>query len=158
MRHTRMITGTVVVIFIVMAVALSILSRQKEAPGLVDGRLMSCPDTPNCVCSEYPANQAFVEPLGFEGNSATAWSRVTAAVRDSGGKIVREEGDYLAATYTSKVFRFIDDLELRLDSRAGHIHVRSASRVGHSDLGVNRKRVEKLRKLYLEAAEANVEP
>jgi uncharacterized protein (DUF1499 family) len=57
----------------------------------------------------------------------------------------------LWATFTSKVFRFVDDVELRLDPQNNCIQVRSASRIGYSDLGVNRQRIDKLRALYLEA-------
>jgi len=62
-----------------------------------------------------------------------------------GGKIQEEHDGYLWATFTSRVFRFVDDVEFRMVPSDGIIHVRSGSRVGYSDLGVNRKRVEKLR-------------
>jgi uncharacterized protein (DUF1499 family) len=65
-----------------------------------------------------------------------------------GGKIEEEHDDYLWTTFTSRVFRFVDDVEFRMVSAAGKIHVRSGSRVGYSDLGVNRRRVEKLRALF----------
>jgi len=62
-----------------------------------------------------------------------------------GGKIVLEDGSYLWATFSTRIFRFIDDLELRMDEESDVIHVRSSSRVGYSDLGANRRRVEDLR-------------
>jgi uncharacterized protein (DUF1499 family) len=65
-----------------------------------------------------------------------------------GGKIQEEHEGYLWATFTSKVFRFVDDVEFRMVSADGIVHVRSGSRVGYSDLGVNRRRVEKLRTLF----------
>ena len=61
-----------------------------------------------------------------------------------GGSIQAEKADYLAATFTSSIFRFVDDLEIRIDTGQKMIHVRSASRIGHGDGGVNRKRVEHL--------------
>ena len=67
-----------------------------------------------------------------------------------GGRIEAESDHYLAATFSSAIFGFVDDLEIRVDSSERVIHIRSASRVGHSDMGVNRKRTELLRKLYLE--------
>ncbi|MDQ6965890.1 MAG: DUF1499 domain-containing protein, partial [Mariprofundaceae bacterium] len=57
------------------------------------------------------------------------------------------DDDYLHATFTSRLFRFVDDVELHRDAASGVVHIRSASRVGHSDFGVNRKRVEVIRKL-----------
>ena len=64
---------------------------------------------------------------------------------DMGGRIRAEETGYLAGTFTSSIFRFVDDLEVRIDSDRNTVHLRSASRVGRSDLGANRKRVERLK-------------
>jgi len=69
-------------------------------------------------------------------------------IQRMGGEIVDDQDAYLAATFSSGLFGFVDDLEIRVDRPAGLIHVRSASRVGHGDAGVNRKRVERLRSLY----------
>lgn len=114
--------------------------------GIQEGRLLPCPDTPNCVSSEpgEPEGSA-IDPLAFEGDPGDSWARARTAVEAVGGAIVSEEAGYLRATCASLLFRFVDDLELRLDVEAGVIHVRSASRTGHSDMGANRKRVERLR-------------
>jgi len=69
-------------------------------------------------------------------------------IGEMGGSVQLEKADYLAATFTSSLFRFVDDLELRIDTVQKTIHLRSASRVGHSDLGVNRKRVERLKNAF----------
>ena len=66
-------------------------------------------------------------------------------IQDLGGKVDIADESYIAATFSSKVFGFVDDVELRADAEAGVIHVRSASRVGRSDLGANRRRVESIR-------------
>jgi uncharacterized protein (DUF1499 family) len=65
-----------------------------------------------------------------------------------GARVITETETYVHATFTSRVFRFVDDLEFYFVLDAPVIHVRSASRVGYSDLGVNRKRVEKIRKAF----------
>ena len=65
-----------------------------------------------------------------------------------GGDVQVESGNYLAATFTSAIFKFVDDLEIRIDSTEEVIHIRSASRVGYSDMGVNKKRTELLKKLF----------
>ncbi len=91
---------------------------------------------------------AFVEPLRFEDDVATAWERAQRAVIELGGAILRVDNGYLAATFKTPLFRFVDDVELRLDGTNRVIHVRSASRVGRSDLGENRKRVAELRRLF----------
>lgn len=113
--------------------------------GLLDGKLRPCPDQPNCVCSE-PGTQVShrVQPIRFSGSSAGIWVELKRNISAMGGKIIDEQPGYLHAEFTSRVFRFVDDMELRLQEQDGLIHVRSASRIGHADFGVNRKRVGKL--------------
>ena len=114
-------------------------SRSGSAPGLTDGRLAACPSSPNCVSSEAgsPAEQR------VELFPADAWQQIPAAIADLGGSITQQESDYISAEFTSNIFRFTDDVEFRRAEDA--VHVRSASRVGHSDMGANRARVEALR-------------
>jgi len=113
------------------------------AGGIVDGRLAPCPSTPNCVCSDH-GGEASVAPLGFTGNVDDAWRAARAAIEATGGIVIRADASYLHATYTTRVLRFVDDVELRLDAAARVIHVRSASRVGRYDFGVNEKRVTRI--------------
>ena len=108
--------------------------------------MAACPSSPNCVSSRAPDDAHRVEPLAMAGDPAAAFERAVEAVRAlPRTTVVTEEAGYLHAECRSRLFRFIDDLELELDADAGVIQVRSASRVGHSDLGVNRRRVEALR-------------
>ena len=124
---------------------LSIISRSKPSVGMVAGRLRPCSARPNCVCSEDKDLPSYVNPLAFRGTAEDSWERAKRIIREMGGKIVREEDCYLWATFRTRVFRFIDDMELRLDEENDVIHVRSSSRVGYSDMGANRRRVEELR-------------
>jgi uncharacterized protein (DUF1499 family) len=94
-----------------------------------------------------------VEPLVFEGPPETAWKKLSRTVRDAGGTIREDTGTYLWATFQTRLFRFVDDTEFRMVAAEGVIHVRSASRVGYWDLGVNRKRVERLRARFEGTAE-----
>jgi len=114
--------------------------------GIVDGKLRACPDSPNCVCSEaYAETDAshHIPPVKLSGNNTEApWKLLRQTIIDQGGQIIREDNSYLHAEFTSSIFRFVDDLELRMDRQNGLIHLRSASRVGRSDLGANRKRIE----------------
>lgn len=123
-------------------------SQKQPQLGLIDGKLGPCPDSPNCVSSEHEAGASHVEPLSFTGDTQGAWKNAREAVLNIGGNIEKETDDYLWATFTSRLFRFVDDLELRMDKTSYNIHVRSASRVGYSDLGVNRERVKNLRKSF----------
>ena len=139
-----------IALFVISAVLLTALSCASNPPKvqLVDGRLKACPNSPNCVSSESDSPSSRVEPLTFQGLPEKAWGDLKETIRDMGGEIQEEHDGYLWATFTTRLFRFVDDVELRMVSTNGIIHVRSGSRVGYSDLGVNRRRVEKLRTLF----------
>lgn len=140
-------------VLVAVLVALSFMSREPGTLGIEEGGLRPCPDSPNCVVSE--GRLPNTEPLLFDGEAASAWEVAKRSVETIGGTIRREEDGYLWATFTSRVFRFVDDLELRMDRQRGSIHVRSASRVGHSDLGVNANRVKALHRAFRERTGAN---
>jgi uncharacterized protein (DUF1499 family) len=139
-----------IVLFVIPVVLLTILSCASKPPKveLVDGKLRPCPSSPNCVSSESESAPSQVDPLTFKGQPEQAWDELKDTLREMGGKIQEEHTGYLWATFTSNLFRFVDDVEFRMIPAEGVIHVRSGSRVGHSDLGVNRKRVEKLRVIF----------
>ena len=118
---------------------------------LPDGKLRPCPDSPNCVCSEHESREHWIEPLSFSGEANAAWQRLTDILRNfPRTKIVAETADYIEGRVRTRIFRFEDVLEFRLDRIANLIHIRSASQIGYSDLGANRRRVELLRKLFCE--------
>jgi uncharacterized protein (DUF1499 family) len=114
--------------------------------GLQGGRLRPCPDTPNCVSSEVgTAPDKLVQPFAAPSGRAD-FARLAALVAAwPRTEVITTSDGYLHAESTSLLLRFKDDVEFRLDSDARVIHVRSASRLGKGDLGVNRKRVEGLR-------------
>jgi uncharacterized protein (DUF1499 family) len=114
--------------------------------GARDGRLKACPDSPNCVNSQATDEAHAIAPLAYKGNATTAMRTLAKIVAATpGATIVTERGDYLQATFATPTMGFVDDVEFLLDPVRGVIDVRSASRLGHSDLGVNRKRIESLR-------------
>ncbi len=111
--------------------------------------LKPCPDSPNCVSSLATDKDHRVEPLEFQGDPAEAWDRLLQIVKQmKRTEIVTKEEGYLHAEVHSALFGFVDDVEFQLDPTGQRIDVRSASRKGHSDLGVNRKRVERIRELF----------
>lgn len=112
--------------------------------------LKPCPSSPNCVSSLAEEGETHrVPPLSWTGDLAPAKARLRHAVLAAGNAaFVVEEDRYWHLEFRSRIFRFVDDVEFLFVPQAGLIHVRSASRVGHSDLGVNRKRVEKIRSLF----------
>ena len=127
---------------------ISLISRGQTPPGIVDGQLAKCPTSPNCVCSERDSEKGYIEPITYTGDSDQAWSAFRQAIESTGGTVEKDEDGYLWASYRSLIFRFIDDVECRLDTDTNTIHIRSAARSGYSDFGVNRKRVEQIRSEY----------
>lgn len=122
---------------------LGVISRSGQPPGMENGRLSVCSQKPNCVSSEEETDsQHKVEPI--TAGSLTI-KQLALLVEDMGGKVVLVNNAYLAAEFSSSLFGFVDDLELRIDLQDDLLHIRSASRVGHSDFGVNRKRVDQIR-------------
>ncbi len=143
-----------------LAARLAYLSATAPVPpaGLVDGRLRPCPPTPNCVSSESSAPEARIEPLHFQGPPELAWADLRRTLTVMGGTVVREQDGFLWVTFTSRIFRFVDDVECRLVAAQGSIEVRSASRVGKGDLGVNRRRMDELRARFGQTRGAVVAP
>ena len=114
--------------------------------GVTNGRLAPCPSSANCVSTQADDAEHRIEPLTFRGLPATALQRLKAVIsRQPRMKIVAETENYLHVEATSLLFRFVDDVEFYIDEAAGVIHFRSASRIGSSDLGANRIRMERLR-------------
>jgi len=117
--------------------------------GVNDGRLAPCPYSPNCVSSQSTDASHSVVPLTYSGRAADAMKTLTAIVQTFPRTSVITISDrYLHAEFTSAIFRFVDDVEFLVDDTAQVIHVRSASRMGYSDLGVNRKRIETIRQRW----------
>ena len=133
------------VLIVLAMLAVSCTSQGKWPAGMTKGKLAPCPGRPNCVSSEDDAEASRIKPLTFTGTPEAAWVCLKRAVEGIGGTIEREDNDYIWAIFKTKLFRFVDDMEFRMDAPNCLIHVRSASRVGYSDLGVNRRRVETLR-------------
>ncbi len=115
----------------------------------VSGILAPCPSSPNCVCSQDPDSDHQIAPLAFTDSPDAAWIRLKRVVGEfPRTRIVEERPDYLRAEFTTAILRFVDDVEFLMDGPGRRIQVRSASRVGHSDLGANRERVEQLRAAF----------
>jgi len=114
--------------------------------GIKDGKLAPCPSTPNCVSSQSSDREHAVEPLSFTGTVAEAHAEIRKIILSmKRSRIITDMDSYIHAEFSSAVFRFVDDVEFQFDEGTKVIHVRSAARLGHSDLGVNRRRVEDIR-------------
>lgn len=117
--------------------------------GVANGRLLECPDTPNCVCSQDLDPEHAVRPLAMKKEAAATMADLRALLSGMpGAAITGQSSNYLRAEFSSRVFRFVDDLETWVDPANRTVQIRSASRVGRSDLGANRRRVEQIRRLW----------
>jgi uncharacterized protein (DUF1499 family) len=115
--------------------------------GLRDGKLSECPDSPNCVSSQTSKKDHAIDPLSYNGSYSEAKQALLSIISSLPRTKITDDNDrYIHVTFTSRLMRFVDDVEFLFDEPNKQIHVRSASRVGYSDMGVNRKRVEDLRK------------
>lgn len=122
--------------------------RPPEGLGVRDGRLKPCPETPNCVNSQDQGSAA-VPPIAYRGSANLAWQRLATIIETMPRTTVTHKSShYLRAEAASRLLGFLDDVEFLLDDNASVIHVRSASRLGYSDLGVNRRRIEQVRTLF----------
>ena len=112
--------------------------------GVQDGHLTDCPPSPNCVSSQARDSEHRIAPLPLQGDPANTRTRLLSLLAQTPRvAVVTQDAYYLRAEFTSQVMRFVDDVEFLIGPEA--VEVRSASRLGHSDLGVNRERIEGLR-------------
>lgn len=117
--------------------------------GIENGQLKQCPKTPNCVNSQAKDEKHFIEPILINATPLEAKNYILKILNElNQSKIIVVEDNYIRAEFISKIFRFVDDVEFYFyETKSSEliIHIRSASRVGFSDLGVNRKRIEQIR-------------
>jgi uncharacterized protein (DUF1499 family) len=114
--------------------------------GVQAGQLAACPNSPNCVSSQAEDEGHRIVPLAFSGDAAEAMARLAQVVaRQPGATIVTQRSDYLYATFQTRMMGFVDDVEFVANRAQNRIDVRSASRLGYGDFGVNRKRIEAVR-------------
>jgi len=129
-------------------------SSTDQAPGLAD-----CPNRPNCVSSLAGDEKHRVAPLTFCGSPAEAAARLVSVLEQlKGSKIVSQTDTAIRAEFTSTVFRFVDDVDFGFDAAHHRIDLRSASRVGYFDFGVNRRRVEEIRRRFDAASSSPAQP
>lgn len=148
-RRSVTIIALVAIAAMMPLALLSVWSQRASAIGLVEGRLADCPKTNNCVCTQDKDARRRLDPIKITCSSREAIRRLESVVGEMPGAEVRtRQENYLHVEFTSKFFRFVDDAEFLIDEAAGLIHFRSASRVGRSDFGVNRRRMEIVREKF----------
>jgi uncharacterized protein (DUF1499 family) len=117
--------------------------------GIQDGKLPACPNTPNCVSSQAASEDTEhqIAAIAYSSAPTEAMNKLKQLIQGMDRtQVITETQDYLYVEFTSALMGFVDDVEFYLDpTTPGQIQVRSASRLGQSDLGVNRKRIEEIR-------------
>jgi uncharacterized protein (DUF1499 family) len=160
-RRRRVLTTVAIVISIAAACIagmflLSVMASPPSDLGVRDGRLAKCPDSPNCVSTQAEDRDHWIAPLTVQKDSKNAIDVLEGIVLQlPRTQIIEKSPNYLRAEFRSAFFRFVDDVEFYVETESGHVHFRSASRVGRSDLGVNRVRMEQIRSLFHAAQPAS---
>lgn len=150
-RSSRVLTGIAIVMLIMTATTAGLFLRSLTASrppdlGVRDGRLAVCPDSPNCVSTQAEDREHWIAPLTFQQDPDSVLDVLDEIVRrQPRTRVIERSPNYLYFEFRSAFFRFVDDVEFCVEPESGRIHFRSASRVGHSDMGVNRARMELIR-------------
>ncbi len=112
-------------------------------------RLTPCPSSPNCVSSLSKDRKHAIEPLRYNGSRDDAVKKLLGILeKQKDAHVTIAEPGYIQAEFRSRIFRFVDDVEFLFSDQNKTIHLKSASRRGYSDLGANRRRVERLRRAF----------
>jgi uncharacterized protein (DUF1499 family) len=130
---------------------LSMSAKSPAFPAASGGnRFAACPDSPNCVSTQQANRDQLMQSLDWQGPPSEAVDAVRQIVAKNfdRAKLIDEQENYLRFEFTSLIFRFVDDVEFLVDEQATSIHFRSASRVGRSDLGANRRRMDRFVKAW----------
>ncbi len=135
---------------------LSITAPRPENLGVKNGRLASCPLSPNCVSTQAEDREHWIAPIMIPASPVNPIDVLADIVRSMPRTtIVEQNSDYLRVEFRSRIFRFCDDVEFYYERSSNRVHFRSASRVGYSDLGVNRTRMEEIRESFVRDFPAN---
>jgi uncharacterized protein (DUF1499 family) len=139
----------VIILILIVGVVTMRVIENNTAPklGVQNGQLKPLGSRPNSVSSQTDQESKLVAPISFEVDAKEKMAKIKSVIESMPGAKVKQSSDeYLYAVFTSALMRFKDDVEVYIDPEAKQVHFRSASRVGYSDLGVNRKRYEEFAK------------
>ena len=125
------------------------MAKSKKPIGIVDGKIHPCPKSPNCVSTQATDEKQKMEPINYSGSLEDAKRKIITIINSlKRSKIITNEENYIHIEFRTATFRFVDDVEFLFDDKEKNIHFRSRARMGYSDMGVNRKRMEKITKLF----------
>jgi uncharacterized protein (DUF1499 family) len=120
--------------------------KRPDDLGVTNGRLKSAPSSPNAVSSQAQDAQHAIAPLSYNSSPERAMEALVRIIEATPrARIITRTWDYVYAEYETALMGFVDDVEFWFEPNTKLIQVRSASRLGYSDFGVNRARIEDLR-------------
>ncbi len=139
-----------VILAVMLRIAVPFISTQPDNLGITDDETLSeCSDSPNCVSSFATDAGHRIEPIPFNGSLEETQSKLLATLQEIPRvEIVTADPTYIHAVTRSRIMGYVDDNEFLLDEESGLIHLRAAARLGESDLGANRARIETIRAGY----------
>ena len=136
-------------LYVLLRVGVTFVSRTPAIGGIQSNsgnqQLGDCSNKPNCQGSQSSRKSQTVDSLAIALNASNAMPTIAAAIVELGGKIAEQQDNYLHATFKTTIIGYTDDVEFLVDAAASEVQIRSASRLGHSDLGVNKKRIDRIR-------------
>lgn len=127
------------------------MNSEEKRTGMINNKFKPCPKTPNCVSTMAPKEDKkhFITPISYNSSQEEAVEKMIQIINSlKGTTITVKDINYIHAIFSTKLLRFKDDVEFYFDDSSKLIHFKSASRIGSSDLGTNRKRMEKIKNLY----------
>ena len=126
------------------------MTKSKKLIGIVDGKFYPCPNTPNCVSTQATENKHKADPIQYSGSLNEAKEKIIKIINSlKRSKIITNKENYIHVEFRTATFRFVDDVEFLFDDSEKIIHFRSRARLGYSDMGVNRKRMENVKNMYI---------
>jgi len=141
----------IIIILSVVFIAFSCISTKSSDLGIKDGRFKKCPSSPNCISTQSPKDdkEHYMDPIKYTGTKKEVMEKIIRVVKSMARTtIIKEEDNYLHVEYRTEKMKFVDDVEFYIDEENKLIHFRSASRIGYSDLGLNRKRMTEFKERY----------
>lgn len=125
------------------------IKKSKKPIGIIDGKFHPCPKSPNCVSTQSTDEKHMMKPIEYNSTDNEAKEKIKNIIKSfKRTKLITETENYLHFEFRTATFKFVDDVEFYVDVKEKLIHFRSAARLGWSDMGVNRKRMGKIRESY----------
>jgi len=125
------------------------MGKSNKSIGIIDGKLYPCPNAPRCVSTQATDLKHKIDPIRYNESLSEAKEKIIKMIEAlKRSKIITIKDNYIHAEFRTATFKFVDDTEFLFDDNRKVIHFRSSARWGGYDWGVNRKRMEKITKIY----------